>query len=56
MSVSFYALACAIGHHYWFEKAQIIGRNSRPNFDDVEMKTHTVENILQQIENRLSDN
>ncbi len=56
MSASFYALACAMGHHYWFENAQIIGKNPRPNFDDVEIKPHVIEIILQQIEDQLSKN
>ena len=54
MSASFYALASAMGHHYWFEKAQIIGRNSRPNFDDITIEPHVIKNILMQIESRLS--
>jgi capsular polysaccharide biosynthesis protein len=53
-NASFYALACAMGHHYWLEKAQLAGRNPRQTFDDIVVDPHAVETILHMIEYQLT--
>lgn len=54
MSASFYALACAMGHHYWLGKSTPVGQHAMPDYDHVVVDPHAVESVLDMIESRLS--
>ena len=54
MSASFYAMACAMDHHYWLGKSFLVGKDYRYAFDDVIVDIHAVESILNLIEYQLT--
>ena len=54
MTASFYALACAMGHHYWLGKSTPVGQHALPDYDNVVVDPLDVESVLDMIETRLS--
>jgi len=48
-----YALACAMGHHYWLGVAETTGTNRAPAYDNASVDISSIENVLAQIDERI---